>query len=201
MQGIMLRGEVTSTLVSASDVTPTDRWLNVWCIRHTKVETLQELRSHPVICWIIQDFRETCVSRSSTGNKDAVMPNPSKKKKAGAFTTVMTGSGSNKRWLFKSMWNIHSSRHRIFKTRPRVSHTGLLLWWHFHALKRWTKQTVIGCWTCRSNGLMRGPWPIKANTHSRPSAVSLAVWLCETTLTRSDREDRECTGLGAAVES
>ncbi len=67
-----------------------------------------------------------------------------------------------------------------------LKHVSLLLWWHFHALKRWTKQTVIGCWTCRSNGLMRGPWPIKANTHSRPSAVSLAVWLCETTLTRSD---------------
>ncbi len=76
MQGIMLRAEVTLTLVSASDITHTDRWLNVWCIRHTKVETLQELRSRPVICWIIQDFRETCVSRSSTGNKDAVTPNP-----------------------------------------------------------------------------------------------------------------------------
>ncbi len=71
--------KVIKTVVSASDVTPTDRWLNVWCIRHTKVETLQELRSRHRIGWIIQDFRETCVSRSLTflpGNKDAVMPNP-----------------------------------------------------------------------------------------------------------------------------
>ncbi len=45
---------------------------------------------------------------------------------------------------------------------------------------RWTKRTVIGCLTCRSNGLMGGPWPMKATIHSRPSAVSLKVWLRET---------------------
>ncbi len=38
---------------------------------------------------------------------------------------------------------------------------------------RWTKRTVIGCLTCRSNGLMGGPWPINAAIYSRPSAVSL----------------------------
>ncbi len=52
---------VTQSLVSASDVTPTDRWLNVWCIWHTYLETLQECRSHHRIGWIIQDFRETCL--------------------------------------------------------------------------------------------------------------------------------------------
>ncbi len=45
---------------------------------------------------------------------------------------------------------------------------------------RWMKRTVIGCLTCRSNGLMGGPWPMKPAIYSRPSAVSLKVWLRET---------------------
>ncbi len=45
---------------------------------------------------------------------------------------------------------------------------------------RWMKRTVIGCLTCWSHGLMGGPWPMKATIHSRPSAVSLKVWLHET---------------------
>ncbi len=32
---------------------------------------------------------------------------------------------------------------------------------------RWTKQTVIGCLTCQSNGTMGGPWPMKAAMDSR----------------------------------
>ncbi len=46
---------------------------------------------------------------------------------------------------------------------------------------RWMKETVIGCLTCQSNGLMGGPWPMKAAMDSRTSAVSLKVWLRETT--------------------
>ncbi len=46
--------------------------------------------------------------------------------------------------------------------------------WH------WTKRTVIGCLTCRSNGLMGRPWPMKATIDSRPSTISLKVWLHET---------------------
>ncbi len=41
-----------------------DRSLNVWCIWHTYLETLQEFRSRRLIGWIIQDFWETCVSRN-----------------------------------------------------------------------------------------------------------------------------------------
>lgn len=29
------------TLVSVSDITPTDCWLNVWCINHTKWESFK----------------------------------------------------------------------------------------------------------------------------------------------------------------
>ncbi len=80
-------------VVSASDVTPMEHWLNVWCIWHTKVETLQEFRSRRRIGWIIQDFRETCVSRSLTFRMETKMPwrqTPSRKKKAVVFTTVTT---------------------------------------------------------------------------------------------------------------
>ncbi len=47
---------------------------------------------------------------------------------------------------------------------------------------RWTKQTVIGCLTRQSHGLMGGPWPINMAIYSWPSAVSLQVWLRETRL-------------------
>ncbi len=72
-----------------------DRWLNVWCIWHTYLETLQEFRSRRWIGWIIQDFRETCVSRSLTFRLETKMPwpqTPSRKTKAVMFTTVMTNA-------------------------------------------------------------------------------------------------------------
>ncbi len=82
-------------VVLASDVTPTDCRLNVWCIWHTKLETLQEFWSRHRIGWIIQDFRETRVSRSLTFRLETKMPwcqTPSLKKKAIVFTTVMTSA-------------------------------------------------------------------------------------------------------------
>ncbi len=81
---------IRSDVVSASDITPMDHWLNVWCIWHTKVETLQEFRSHHRIGWIIH-FRETCVSRSLTFHLETKMAwrqIPSRKKKAVVFKTV-----------------------------------------------------------------------------------------------------------------
>ncbi len=41
--------------------------------------------------------------------------------------------------------------------------------------------TNCDCFSSRSNGLMGGPWPMKAAMDSRLSAVSLKVWLRETT--------------------
>ncbi len=82
-------------IVSASEVTPTERWLNVLCIWHTYLETLQEFWSHHRIGWIIQDFRETCVSRSLTLHLETKMPwrqTPSRKKKAVVFTNVTTSA-------------------------------------------------------------------------------------------------------------
>ncbi len=73
--------QVIAQLVSASVVKPTDRWLNIWCIWHTKVETLQEFRSRHRIGWIIQDlfqdYTDVCVAFFNVppGNKDAVMTN------------------------------------------------------------------------------------------------------------------------------
>ncbi len=87
--------DITKCLVSDSDVTPTDRWLNVWCIWHTYLETLQECWSRRRIGWIIQDFRETCVSRSLTLRLETKLlwrQNPSRKKKAIVFTNVTTSA-------------------------------------------------------------------------------------------------------------
>ncbi len=149
---------------------PTERWLNVWCIWHTKVETLQEFRSRRRIGWIIQDFRETCVSRSLTFRLETKMPwrqTPSRKKKAVVFSKVCE--------IFK-VHGIESLKY----VREFYTLTLSVIVATCHDITRWMKQTVIGCLTCRSNGLMGGPWPMKATIHSRPSAVSLKVWLHKT---------------------
>ncbi len=69
--------------------------VNVWCIWHTYLETLQECRSRRRIGWIIQDFQETCVSRSLTFRLETKMPwcqTSSRKKKDVVFTTVTTNA-------------------------------------------------------------------------------------------------------------
>ncbi len=128
---------VKFSLVSASDVTPTDRWLNVWCIWHTYLETLQECRSRRRIGWIIQDFWETCVSRSTWKQRCRGTKPPSWKKKAIVFTNVTTNA-------YQDQINAEFSKVcEIFKACVLeslkyigVSHTGLLLWLHFPAPKR-----------------------------------------------------------------
>ncbi len=93
------------------------------------------------------------MSHSLTLRLETKMPwcqTPSRKKKAVVFTTVMTNA-------YQDQINARFSKAcEIFIVRGieslkfvRVSHTGLLLWQHFYALKRRTKQTVIGCLTCR----------------------------------------------------
>ncbi len=96
--------EATSQVVSASDVTPTERWLNVWCIWYTYLETLQECRS-------CRGFPgDVCVAFFNVlpGNKNTVAPNPfTKEESCRAYNCDdKCLSGSNKRWIFKSMWNI-----------------------------------------------------------------------------------------------
>ncbi len=77
----------------------------------------------------------------------------------------------------------------IFKVHSKESlkyvrefHTCLLLWWHFHAFPSSTLNETNCDWLFdmsvkRPHG---GPWPINAAIYSRPSAVSLKVWLRET---------------------
>ncbi len=173
---------INTELVSASDVTPTERLLNIWCIWFTKVETLQEFWSRRRIGWIIQDFLETCVSRSLTCCLETKMPwrqTPSRKKKAVVFTTVTTNA-------YQDQINAGFSKVcEIFKVRgieslKYVLHSVIVATFPRPETWRWMKRTVIGCLTCLSNGLMGGPWSIKPAIDSRPSAVSLKVWLRET---------------------
>ncbi len=100
-------------LVSASNVTPTECWLNVWCIWYTYLETLQECRSRRRIGWIIQEFWEmsdVCVAFFNVPpwNKDTVVPNPLTKEESCRVYNCDDERlpGSTKRWIFKSMWNI-----------------------------------------------------------------------------------------------
>ncbi len=72
------------------------------------------------------------------GNKDAVMSNPLTKKKAAVFTTVTL-------IRINDMLDFFSSWHRIFKIYPRVLHTDLLLWRHFHAPTRDDERKEMNC--------------------------------------------------------
>ncbi len=127
---------MTPELVSASDVTTTDHWPNVWCIWHTYLETLQECRSRRRIGWIIQDFRETCVSRFLTFHLETKWcQTPSRKKKVVVFANVTTNA-------YQCKLNAGFSKVcAIFKVCGissltfRVSQTSLLLWRQFHAPK------------------------------------------------------------------
>ncbi len=105
-------------------------------------------------------------------------PPPPRKKKAVMFTTVTMSAYQDKVLDFQkyvkclkfaayNLCNTSASfthRFDIVATFPRPET------WH------WMKWTVIGCLTCRSNGIMGGPWPMKAAICSSRSAISLKAW-------------------------
>ncbi len=103
-------GVITAHIVSTSDVTPTERWLNVWCIWHSFLETLQECRSRHLTSLIKPDFWETRVSRLFSVRRETKMPWPNLLTKEESHRVYKCDderlSGSTKRWIFKSMWNI-----------------------------------------------------------------------------------------------
>ncbi len=53
---------------------------------------------------------------------------------------------------------------------------------------------------CQSNGLMGGPWPMNAAIYSRPSAVILKVWLCETIVPVTQTEEHGVQKHGQVFE-
>ncbi len=174
---------VCQHVVSASDIMPTGPWLNVWCIWYTYLETLQECRSCRRIGWIFRR-RVVCSSSFRLETKMPWRQTPSRKKKAVVFTTVTSAcqdqlnAGFSKCEIFK-VHSIESLKYvREFYTVTVES----VIVETFPCPELWccTKQNVIGCLTCRSNGIMGGPWPMNAQIYSRPSAVSLKVWLRET---------------------
>ncbi len=136
--------------------------------------------------WNYRGFpRDVCVALYNVppGNKYAVIPNPSWKKKAVVFTNVTANA-------YQGQLNARFSKVcETFKVRSleslkyiREFHTPVCYCGNIPntGTWRWTKQTVIGCLTCRSNGLMSGPWSINTAIYSRSSVVSLKVWIRET---------------------
>ncbi len=155
---------VTNIVVSASDVTPTDRWLNIWCIWHTKSGNTSGV-SKSSLDWLnYTGFPgDVCVAFFNVppGNKDAVTPNPLTKEES---HRVYNGddkrlSGSNKRWIFTKVCEIFKIRSiesfkyvREFYTpilcRYCVIVASLLLWRHFHTPKRDAEQSELWLVVC-----------------------------------------------------
>ncbi len=150
-----------------------------------KWKHFRSFRSRHWIGWIIQDFREICVSHSLTFRLETKMPwcqTPSRKKKAVVFTTVMTSAyqdqlnaGFSKVCEIFKVCGMESLKYvREFFTP--VYYCGDI------STPRNVMMNEMNCdWlTCQSKSLMGGPWPMKAAMDSRPSAVSLKVWLRKT---------------------
>ncbi len=78
-------------LVLASDITSTEHWLNVWCVWHTYLETLQSSSDWLNYTWFPGDV---CIAffNVPTGNKDSMAPNPLTKEESHRVTTVMTNA-------------------------------------------------------------------------------------------------------------
>ncbi len=72
------------------------------------------------------------------GNKDAVMSNPLTKEESRRVYNCDAYQDQRYTGFF-------SSWHRIFKIYPRVLHTDLLLWRHFHAPKRDDERNEMNC--------------------------------------------------------
>ncbi len=113
-------------------------------------------------------------------NKDAVAPNPSRKKKAVVFLNVTANAyqvqlnaGFSKVCEIFKVCGIESLKYiREFHTPVcycgnNTTHRNVTL-----------NVNVIGCLTCRSNGLMGGPWPMNEAIDLQPS-----VWLRESLVT------------------
>ncbi len=114
------------------------------------------------------------MSRLFSVRRETKMPwrqSPSRKKKAVVFTDVTTNA-------YQGQLNAGFSKVcEIFKVRGiqsfkyiRELHTPVCYCCDISTPRNVTL-TMIGCLTCRSNGLMGGPWPMKGDIYSRPSAV------------------------------
>lgn len=76
---------------------PMNHWLNIGCIQHTKLETLQDFEIHHLIGWILQDFWETCGLCFLTVHLVTKPFFPSRKKEAKVFTTVIMSAYEDQR--------------------------------------------------------------------------------------------------------
>ncbi len=131
-----------------------------------------------------------CVSRSLTFRLETKMPchqTLSRKKKVVVFTNVTVNAYQGQLNAgFSKVCEIFCSM--LKKCWKVCSIETLKYIWEFVVVATfprpetwcWTKWTVIGCLTCRSNDLMSEPWPMNAAIYSRPSAISLKVWLRKT---------------------
>ncbi len=181
----------TNMEVSASNVTPTDRWLSVWCIWYTTL-IWKHFRSVEVVVGLVELFRISG-RRVCRGflmfcleTKMLWRQTPSRKKKAVEFTNVTANA-------YQGRLNAGFSEVcKIFNVRG------------IESLKYIRECHTLVCYC----GDIFTPWKVTLNKtncdwlfdmsvkrphgraltnergysiYSRPSAVSLKVWLCQTT--------------------
>jgi len=118
-------------------------------------------------------------------NKDAMMPNPLMEKASRRIYNCDNErfSGSTKCWIFLKeceIYKVHSIDplkyiYFSFRQWSVIVRTSTL---HFHMKRNKTNCDWLLYMSVRQP--LGGPWPMKAAMESRPSAVSLKVWLRET---------------------
>ncbi len=144
----------------------------------------KHFKSVKVVIGLVELYRisERRVCHCSFWDRDAKPPN--ERRTAVMFTNVMANSlsESTKCWIFQIVCEIFKVRSiESLKIHPESSHTGLLSVAQFQRPEMWTlnKTSCDLLFDSLSNS-WAGPWPMNAAIYSRPSAVSLRVWLCET---------------------
>ncbi len=157
-----------------------DHWLNVWCIRHTILETLREFRSRHRIGWIIKDFQEKCMSRSLTFCLETKMPwcqTPSSKKRAVMFKTMtMSAYQDQLNAGFSKVCEIFQVRYTESLKYVQEFYTLVCYCSNISKPLNMTRHKTKHDWLLYPSVIQ----PFKAAKVPRPSAVSLKVWLCDT---------------------
>ncbi len=149
---------VYDSLSLRRDVTPTDRWLNVWCIWYTYLENTSVV-SKSLSDWLdytgfpgamCVTFFNVCLETKTlwrqTSSRKKVPTNAYQDQRNTGFSKVTLCE------IFK-VRSIESLKHI-----PPVCYSD-------DTPRNMTLNETNGDWllTCRSNGLMGGPWPMNAH--------------------------------------
>ncbi len=197
--------------VSASDVRPTNRWLNVRCTRRTKWQSIDEFWSrYHRTGWIQQAFRGNAFFHVSHLMGHLHTELFWRQTLSWKFTTLtMIAYQDQLNAGFSELRDVHST---TFLNEWFVGCTVMYyckdIDFFMPQMWCWTKRTMIGCIICPSDGLLSGSWPAKVKTINlkvwQRKTISKGAWLTGEILTSKKAFSLMCLGapiVGVAIRT